>query len=774
MNRTLDLFADEEITKFYFASRDSSGGLRGLDIYYEKVGDNHYRIYRESYKYHCKHTEQPCIDVDDSGLERDAHLRVQMRVKAINKEYVDKGYKQLTKSADDYSIEELDEIVGKYKTFKDGLLKPMLCKMAKNVTNKNTFNLQYFASRKIDGCFTGSTRIITNKGYLRIDDIVKNKLQVKVLSYNFENKKLEYRPIINWFDNGKGSPKEFNSLMVDNSESYPLTCTKNHKFWTDEDWTESQNCTYIKKFAAKNRKSLLIGTLLGDSIFAVDYRSKSLPYRFITSHVELKFVQHVAKVLGLEGQGNFSTRISGYGSKINVFTSRTLSHDPLFDINDYYVLSEKDNRYHKRFFTAEYLLKYLDIDGVSLWYADDGSIVPNNDNWDTPILSIATCAYSKEQCIEFQKYFTKKFGITPDFRVDTRVKNGSGISLKFRTKDSLKLLSLLKNYMFLDKEYKYYYKDCKYIKPKLVLEKIPVQIIPARGGTSKKSKYDIEVEHNHNYFADGYLVHNCRTMIYYDGKEVHAKSRTAIMLDFPLYHIISHPLIKKLFKSNPNLILDGEAYKHGLPLNVISGICRNNSDAKDLGRLEFYMYDIVDISLPFTERLKKMIKIKKLLNLDFNPYRIWKEDELKIQFVPQVPISGWDNMMKLHNQYVEEGWEGLVIRLANATYGPGKRNNNMIKIKLYKENTFKCIGIEQGLREYDDMVFIMETHEGKQFKAKPLGDHEQKVDYTNNFDKFYKGKLADCKYFAISKYGIPQQPALIAFRFDLTEDDLHD
>ena len=98
----------------------------------------------------------------------------------------------------------------------------------------------------------------------------------------------------------------------------------------------------------------------------------------------------------------------------------------------------------------------------------------------------------------------------------------------------------------------------------------------------------------------------------------------------------------------------------------------------------------------------------------------------------------------------------------------------MIKIKLYKENTFKCIGIEQGLREYDDMVFIMETHEGKQFKAKPLGDHDQKVDYTNNFDKFYKGKLADCKYFDISEYDIPQQPALIAFRFDLTEDDLHD
>lgn len=415
--KQLGLFDNQEITHFFFASRDSSGGIRGIDIYYEKIEDNYYRIRRFSYKYHCKHLEQPFVDVDDRGLERSAHTRVQMRIKALCKEYIDKGYKQLEKSADNYTLEELGDIVGKYKTYNDGLTKPMLCKMAKKVANKATFDKAYFGSRKINGI---------------------------------------------------------------------------------------------------------------------------------------------------------------------------------------------------------------------------------------------------------------------------------------------------------------------------------------------------------------------RTIIYYDGKEVHAKSRTAISLDFPLMHIINHPLLKKLFKNNPHLILDGEAYKHGLPLSIISGICRNNSDAKDLGKLEFYMYDIVDTELPFTERLKKMIKIKKLLNLDFKPYRVWKENDLKIQFVPQIPVSGYDNMIKLHNQYVEEGWEGLVIRLASAKYGPGRRTDDMIKIKMYKENTFKCIGIEQGLRLYDDMVFVMETREGKTFKAKPLGDHKQKVDYTDNFDKFYKGHLGDCKYFSISPYGIPEQPAFIAFRFDLTEEDLHD
>lgn len=271
---------------------------------------------------------------------------------------------------------------------------------------------------------------------------------------------------------------------------------------------------------------------------------------------------------------------------------------------------------------------------------------------------------------------------------------------------------------------------------------------------------------NKKYFASR-KIDGIRSIIYYDGTNVRARSRTAIDLDFPLQHILTHPLLIKLFKANPTLILDGETYKHGLPLNRISGLCRSQQNAIDSEILEFYMYDIVDTELPFTDRLKKMLKIGKLLNLNFNPYRVWKENELKIQLVPQVPVSGWENMMKLHNQYVEEGWEGLVVRLADAKYGPGKRNNNMIKIKIYQDSEFKVIGYELGLRGVEDMVFICVTDEGKQFKAKPMGDLETKQEYVNNFESFYKDKMATCKYFTISEYGIPQQPCLTSFRFDL-------
>ena len=82
---------------------------------------------------------------------------------------------------------------------------------------------------------------------------------------------------------------------------------------------------------------------------------------------------------------------------------------------------------------------------------------------------------------------------------------------------------------------------------------------------------------------------------------------------------------------------------------------------------------------------------------------------------------------------------------------------------------FIVTGIEPGLRGSEDMVFILETKDGKQFKAKPLGDRSVKQEYWNNFEIKYKGLIGECKFFYYSDDGVPLQPAFKCFRFDLNE-----
>lgn len=263
-------------------------------------------------------------------------------------------------------------------------------------------------------------------------------------------------------------------------------------------------------------------------------------------------------------------------------------------------------------------------------------------------------------------------------------------------------------------------------------------------------------------------IDGLRALIYMgeDG-ELHTASRGAMNYDAAMYEILSNPILIEIFKENKGLIMDGEAYHHGFSLQQLNSIARTQKTAVDYGVLQFYWYDIVDTNSTFDERWAYMQDIKDKYNLSFDPERIFKRDELRIQFVPQQLISGYDNMLKLHNQFVEEGWEGLVIRDPDVVYRPNGRTNDMIKIKVYKSEDFLVTGYELGLRGSEDMVFICETANGKEFKAKPLGDRLQKEEYVENFDSLYKGHVGECKFFYYSDEGVPLQPCFKAFRDDL-------
>ena len=265
-------------------------------------------------------------------------------------------------------------------------------------------------------------------------------------------------------------------------------------------------------------------------------------------------------------------------------------------------------------------------------------------------------------------------------------------------------------------------------------------------------------------------IDGLRILIYMVDGKLHTASRGAMNYDPAMIEILENEKLVNLFNNHPGLILDGEGYHHHYSLQQLNSIARTQKTVTDLSVLQFYWYDIVDTTKPFKERYEYMLSLKEELNLhEFDPEYQFEDDELRIQFVPQIKISGWDNMLKLHNNYVEEGWEGLVIRDPSKVYKPNGRTNDMIKIKLYKSSDFLVIDYELGMRGSEDMVFICQMEDGKTFKAKPLGDRLQKEEYVNNFDKYYKNHIGECKYFYFSDDGVPLQPAFKAFRDDLNK-----
>lgn len=265
-------------------------------------------------------------------------------------------------------------------------------------------------------------------------------------------------------------------------------------------------------------------------------------------------------------------------------------------------------------------------------------------------------------------------------------------------------------------------------------------------------------------------INGTRCLMYWDGENVQTASRGGEHYNAATSHLREHPVLRGIFQCNPTLILDGELYKHGKSLQQISGAARMEKNAYDCDWLEYWIYDCIHLDELDTKAADRLAWLKSLADtygFGFDPYKEWEEGDLQVQFVPQVEISGWDNMKKLHDEYVSEGFEGLVIRDPSKPYKPNGRTNDMIKIKQYIDETFKVVGYELGLRGSEDMCFICEMEDGRTFKAMPLGDRSVKAEYIDNFEEKYKGHLGDCKYFELSDEGIPCQPKFLAFRFDL-------
>lgn len=261
-----------------------------------------------------------------------------------------------------------------------------------------------------------------------------------------------------------------------------------------------------------------------------------------------------------------------------------------------------------------------------------------------------------------------------------------------------------------------------------------------------------------------------KALFYYQDGEIHTASRGGSDYDEATTHIREDKELLEFFERNPNIILDGELFKPGISLQQISGACRLEKGTKDTSWIQYWIYDCYDKNNPDTtakERQKFLIK-ELNNNCTFSIYDGSHIDNTSCVIVlDQDIVSGWDNMKKLHDQYVAEGFEGAVIKDPNKCYKPGSRGNQLIKIKQYKSEDFVVTGYELGTRGSEDMVFICEMDDGRTFKAMPVGSREVKEEYVENFNNKYKNHKAECTFFNYSDEGIPTQSKLRCFRFDL-------
>ena len=136
-----------------FITRDGKGKIRVVEMRAEwDDAQRAFGIYRTTYQYGGKRTEQPVIHVGMGKAARTLKEQLELEYKSNMKKYLDKGYKLLDKPIDDYTEQELQEIIGDVVTDSSGFAKHMLAKQADKVKDSSIEKVKIWAvSRKIDG-----------------------------------------------------------------------------------------------------------------------------------------------------------------------------------------------------------------------------------------------------------------------------------------------------------------------------------------------------------------------------------------------------------------------------------------------------------------------------------------------------------------------------------------------------------------------------------------------------------------------------------------------
>jgi DNA ligase-1 len=193
---------------------------------------------------------------------------------------------------------------------------------------------------------------------------------------------------------------------------------------------------------------------------------------------------------------------------------------------------------------------------------------------------------------------------------------------------------------------------------------------------------------------------------------------------------------EKIFARLP-IVLDGELYSHTTPFTIITGATRSKTISKHDALIEFHVFDYYDASRPDepykarVERLKEIQRQIRTTNIKFCFYDL-AEDEKQIK--------------QLHDQYVTDGYEGVIVRQLEAKYTLGRRTVAMLKYKEFKDEEFEIVDVEEGKgTEEGAAVFVCKYDAEQTFSVRPRGSIELRRAQFQKKD-LYIGKKLTVRY----------------------------
>lgn len=238
--------------------------------------------------------------------------------------------------------------------------------------------------------------------------------------------------------------------------------------------------------------------------------------------------------------------------------------------------------------------------------------------------------------------------------------------------------------------------------------------------------------------------------------------------------------LKAMFPE-PEIILDGELYVHGWPLQRINGAVQiaRSEPREDTHLVEYHIFDRVSYQLSFKHRMELIEQRRSLMDRNSKICMVTTyfnctpeiTEELYIEFVQNKfegimyrlggcpytrPKERWDSMSSM-----------LMMRLTNSMFASDKNNRcwHLLKRKDWQDAEFLCIAVEEGEGKRAGMVgrFVCKVHPDKEttFGVGSGVTDEEATHYFNHPEEVIN-HFIKVKFLTYTEEGKPFNPTIEA------------
>jgi DNA ligase-1 len=221
----------------------------------------------------------------------------------------------------------------------------------------------------------------------------------------------------------------------------------------------------------------------------------------------------------------------------------------------------------------------------------------------------------------------------------------------------------------------------------------------------------------------------------------------------------------KSFPNIENIVLDGELYSDIESFNTVVGLVKKEKLTEEdkiiIKNINLRMYDCIILTNLEEDFENRWNLIEAVFDNTLFKY---------ICRISSVLVNNETEAFKKHDTFVQNGFEGLILRNRKGAYELNKRSNNLQKYKNFFDDEFEIHSFKEGDgRDLGTVVWICKNKNDKTglnplFNVRPRGSNKIRKEWFESGSK-YIGKQLTVRYQEINpETGCPRFPVGISVR----------